>query len=192
MAGIALFAYGSLVDPASAAATIGREVASCGWVRLRGFRRRWSTCRDNLASEKTFALGDGSIPAWCLGLNVEPCTGTAGPNGVLFVVTEEELERLDWRELRYDRIEVTPAVEPLPELVGPVFAYVAKPERYAASPPDGAIVIASYVRAVEAAFAALGPDELDRYRRTTETPPVPVVEATLMRDAIPPGNPRRW
>ena len=54
------------------------------------------------------------------------------------------------------------------------------------------IVIATYLAAVEAAFDALGPGQLDLFRETTGPPPVEVVEATLVRDRIPPGNPRAW
>jgi hypothetical protein len=189
----ALFAYASLVDPDSAAMTLGRDVEPAGRARLRGHRRRWSTCRDNLRSEKGFELADGSVPRYCLGLNVEPADpDDPGPNGALIAVSEDELERLDRRELRYRRVDVTAAVDARPERIGRVVAYTARPDRYATVPPPGAIVIAAYARAVEAGFTALGQGELELYRRTTEPPPVPVVEATLVRDRIPPGNPRRW
>ena len=53
-------------------------------------------------------------------------------------------------------------------------------------------MIANYLRTVEAAFSALGPDQLDVFRATTGPPPVEVAEATLVRDRIPRGNPRGW
>jgi hypothetical protein len=191
---LAVFAYASLVNPESVEMTLGREVELAGRARLRGWRRRWTACRDNLASEKTFALPDGSVPGHCLGLNVEPGGGAEaeGPNGALIAVSAAELERLDLRELRYDRIDVTTAVDPLPPGFDRVFAYTAKPERYAPVAPPDAVVIAAYARAVEQAFAALGRRELERYRRTTKPSPAPVVEATLVHDRIPAGNPRRW
>ena len=193
MTSAAIFAYASLVDPESAAATLGREVAVAGVARLRGWRRRWTACRDNLRSEKTFALPEGSLPAHCLGLNIEAAGGNDhGPNGALVTVSAAELERLDLRELRYRRVDVTAAVDPLPRGIDRAFAYTARPERYAPDPPRDAIVIAAYARFVEAAFAELGPGELDLYRRTTDPPPAPVVEAVLVRDRIPPGNPRLW
>lgn len=188
----ALFAYASLLAPQSAAMTLGREVELGGRARLRGWRRRWTACRDNLRSEKTFALPDGSLPGHCLGLNVEAAGDDDGPNGALIAVSAAELERLDRRELRYRRVDVTEAVDPLPPGIGRAFAYTARPEHHAPVPPDGAIIVAAYARAVERAFAALGPRELELYRRTTEPPPAPVVEAELVRDRIPPGNPRLW
>ena len=59
-------------------------------------------------------------------------------------------------------------------------------------PPDDAIIVANYLATVEAAFEELGAGQLDLFRATTEAPPVEVVEATLVRDRIPEGNPRGW
>ena len=50
-------------------------------------------------------------------------------------------------------------------------------------------MIATYPATIEAAFAALGPEQLELYRATTAPTPVEVTEATLVRDRIPPGNP---
>jgi hypothetical protein len=186
---LALFAYGSLVSPDSAAATLGRPVPASVPARLPGWRRRWSQVRDNRAVEKTFARRDnGQVPAHVLGLTIEPSDDRhEAPNGALFEVSEQELLRLDVRELRYDRIEVE-------RIAGfdRVFTYRAKPAQRAAQAPPGAVVIAAYLARVEAAFAALGDDQLHLYRETTGPPPVEVVDAVLVRDRIPPGNPRDW
>lgn len=186
---IGLFAYGSLVDPESASRTLGREVLPPVPVRLGGWRRRWSQCRDNLAVEKTFARrGGGDIPRHLLGLNIERSDSEAeAPNGALLEVTEEELLRLDVRELRYDRLEV-PAAGGLER----VFTYTAKPANFAPQPPPAAAIVRAYLDAVEAAFAALGDGELHLFRETTEAPPVELVDAVLVRDRIPAGNPREW
>jgi hypothetical protein len=188
----ALFAYGSLVDPASAAVTLGRPVELAAVVRLEGWRRRWTVGRDNHLLEKTFArTDDGSLPDWCLGLNLEPATESSqAPNGALIEVDDGDLDRLDLRELRYQREDVSAA---LPESgFERVIAYIARPEHHVPEPPPGAVVIASYVRAVERAFRRLGPDAVDLFRATTGVPPVEVIEATLVRDQIPAGNPRDW
>lgn len=185
---IALFAYGSLVSPESASATLGRPVMPSAPVRLHGWRRRWSVARDNTAVEKTFARPDGSIPRHVLGLTIEPSDGgDAGPNGALLELSEEELRRLDVREMRYDRVEVT-AIGGFDRVV----AYRAKAAHRVSEPPPDAVVIAAYAERVEAAFAALGSEQLRLYRETTGPPPVEVVDAVLIRDRIPPGNPRDW
>ena len=54
------------------------------------------------------------------------------------------------------------------------------------------MLIANYARAVEGAFADLGPGQLELYRRTTRPVGVELTEATLVRDRIPAGNPRDW
>jgi len=189
----AVFAYGSLVDPASVGRTLGRELPPPRAARLRGWGRRWTLLRDNLRSEKTFAVDPGGeVPPWVLGLNLEPQeSGDEGPNGALIELSEAELERLDLREIRYDRIDVTGSVAEA-DGFDRVVSYTAKPAHHAPEPPVGAVVLGTYVRAVEAAFAALGDGELDVYLQTTEAPPVRVVEPVLVRDQIPPGNPRAW
>ena len=190
---LAVFAYGSLASLASAERTLGRPVEHAGLARLPGWRRRWSQARDNLRSEKTFARGDGTTPAYCLGLNVERGAGGGGPNGALVEVTTDDLDRLAVREIRYDRIDVTAemATEARAE-VDRVFTYTAKPENFADTPPPGAVILATYARAVEAAFESLGEDQLDLFRETTDPYPVEVIEAILVRDHIPAGNPREW
>jgi hypothetical protein len=190
---VALFAYGSLASLASAERTLGRPVEHAGVARLAGWRRRWSQVRDNLATEKTFARADdGTVPPWCLGLNIERDEGP-GPNGALVAVSQEELERLDAREIRYDRIDVTgDVVAERPLGFDRVATFTAKPENFAAVPPPGAVILASYARAVEVAFEALGADELALFHETTGPYQVEVVEAVLVRDEIPVGNPREW
>jgi cation transport regulator ChaC len=192
---VALFAYGSLASVPSVEATLGRPIERAAVVRLSGWRRRWSQARDNLAVEKTFAdAATGVVPPHCLGLNIERNASGAGPNGALFAVSEGELDRLDVREIRYRRVDVTDAVEPDAGGLGfaKVVSFTARPENFAATPPPGAVILAPYLRAVEAAFASMGGDQLDLFRETTGDLPVEVIEGVLLRDEIPPGNPRDW
>jgi cation transport regulator ChaC len=190
---LALFAYGSLVNPQSFAATLGREPVAVVPARLRGWQRRWSLLRDNLAAEKTFSRPDGDLPRWVIGLNLESDESgdeDLAPNGALIEIGEAELERLDVRELRYDRIEVSGEVAS--GEFDRVVTYTAKPQNFAARPPDGAVAMAPYLRAVEAAFRALGDGEWELFLETTGPPPVETIEPLLVRDQIPPGNPREW
>jgi hypothetical protein len=194
---LGLFAYGSMASLASAERTLGRPVEHAGLARLAGWRRAWSQARDNLACEKTFARADDrTVPPYCLGLNLERAA-VPGPNGALIELAADELDRLDLREIRYDRVDVTPDVVPQPATADAppldrVFTFTAKPANYVESPPAGAVILASYARAVEAAFRALGPEQLELFRETTGPYPVEVVEAILIRDEIPAGNPREW
>ena len=70
-------------------------------------------------------------------------------------LTEAELDRLDIREIRYDRVEVTGSVEGegLPERI---VTYTAKEFHFAPEPPEDSIILATYAAAVELGFEALG------------------------------------
>lgn len=194
-----VFGYGSLVDRRSATETLGRPIEMVWPARLSGWRRRFSLARDNVRSEKTFArTADGWVPPTVLALNLErDSERTASPpNGALIEVYPGELDRLDRRELRYDRIDVTNQVTGDVDLamwhVGRVFTYVAMTEHLAVQPPSEAVVLASYLAAVESAFDRLGGGELRTYRQTTGPAPVEVMNGVLVGDAIPQGNPRDW
>ena len=133
----------------------------------------------------------GWRPEWILGLNVEEGEDPAGPvNGVVIELTEAELDRLDVREIRYDRVEVTGSVEgeDLPERI---VTYTAKEFHFAVEPPEDSIILATYAAAVEQGFSELGAGELDHYLTTTPYP-VDRREAELVIDRIPEGNPRAW
>jgi cation transport regulator ChaC len=191
---LAVFAYGSLVSPDSFAATLGRRPQALSPARLRGWRRRWSLLRDNLASEKTFARPGGELPPWVIGLNLErdeEASGEMAPNGALIEIGDGELERLDVRELRYDRVEVTGHVSG-GDRFDRIATYTARPEHFSVQPPEGAVAMAPYLRAIEAAFRALGDEQWELFLKTTGPPPVETIEPVLVRDEIPPGNPRDW
>lgn len=193
---VAVFAYGSLVSRASCEATLGEPLLGLWPAELGGWRRGFTQARLNRLCEKTFArLEGGEIPEWVLGLNVEPATAEARVNGALIELSAAGRERLDRRELRYLRRDVSAAVRstgagaPSFDLV---YTYVARPEHHAPVALAGAVILRRYVEAVEAAFGDLGPGELARYRASTDVPAVEIIDAVLVRDAIPPGNPRDW
>jgi hypothetical protein len=192
---LAVFAYGSLVSPQSFESTLGRPAGQLVSARLAGWRRCWSVVRDNLAAEKTFARAeDGELPPWIVGLNLERDDGgdpALAPNGALVEVDEAELDRLDLREIRYRRVEVGGGIEAAHGF-DRVVSYSARPENFAAKPPDGAVAMAPYLRFVETAFRELGEGEWELFCETTGAPPVELIEPRLVRDDIPPGNPRDW
>jgi cation transport regulator ChaC len=191
MTRLGLFGYGSLVLHESASMTLGRPAGELRSARLRDWKRRFSQRRDNLTCEKTFECAGGWRPEWILGLNVERGEDEVGPvNGVVIELTDAELDRLDIREIRYDRVDVTDSVEGegLPERI---VTYTAKNFHFAPQPPDDSVILATYVAAVELGFTRLGEGELDHYLATTPYP-VERVEAELVIDRIPEGNPRAW
>jgi cation transport regulator ChaC len=188
---LGLFGYGSLVLQESASMTLGRPAGELRPGRLHGWRRRFSQRRDNLTCEKTFECRGGWRPEWILGLNVESGEDDPGPvNGVVIELTEAELDRLDIREIRYDRVEVTGSVEG-EDLPDRIVTYTAKDFHFAPEPPEDSIILATYAAAVELGFDQLGQGELEHYLATTPYP-VDRHEATLVIDQIPEGNPRDW
>jgi cation transport regulator ChaC len=191
MSRLGLFGYGSLVLGESASMTLGRPAGELRPARLHDWKRRFSQRRDNLTCEKTFECAGGWRPEWILGLNVEPGEDDAGAvNGVVIELSEAELDRLDVREIRYDRVEVTDSVagQGLPERI---VTYTAKDFHFAAEPPADSVILATYAAAVELGFTELGNGELDHYLATTPYP-VDRMPATLVIDRIPEGNPRDW
>ena len=211
----AVFAYGSLVSTHSVAEMLGREITGSSPVRLEGWRRRWSLKRNNLEIEKTFARRDnGHTPAWILSLNLERVDDSSAPsrrgapNGVLLPASDEDLDRFDSREMRYDRVDVSEQIRPAggprrdsahglnrrhaAEEFDHVYTYAAKPENLAPKPPLDCIVLRSYFDAVQRAFADLGEAELAEYDATTEPPGVEIAAGVLVADTIAVGNPRDW
>ena len=194
---LAVFGYGSLVSRASVAETLGHAAAPPIPARLEGWRRRWSIYRVNTAHEKVFERVDGEPFEHVVGLNIEPAgdAPAAGwPNGALIEMTQEDLMRLDRREVRYDRVEVDAraARTERPHPFDRVYAFTAKAGHFAPRTPPNAIIIASYVRACEAAFGELGGGAWEEFLATTGEFPAPVVDARLVTDSIPEGNPRAW
>ncbi|HET9121698.1 MAG TPA: gamma-glutamylcyclotransferase family protein, partial [Solirubrobacterales bacterium] len=139
---LGVFGYASLLVPESIETTLGRPVPMSPPVRLRGWRRRFSQARDNLTCEKTFECLDGRRPEWILGLNVEEGEHEAGPvNGIVLELNEDDLDRLDLREIRYDRVDVTHLVEGADDLPNRIITYKAKPDHYAPEPPDDSVIL---------------------------------------------------
>ena len=96
------------------------------------------------------------------------------------------------REIRYDRVDVTDLIESDDGVPDRIVAYKAKASHLAPRPPDDAVILDTYARAVEEGFDRLGPGQLETYRATTGPYPVKTVDAALVLDRIPPGNPRAW
>lgn len=177
-----VFGYGSLVSPASTAATIGRAVERTGGYHaatLVTYGRRWNYGSLRQRARWTSdgrTIDDGVV----VSLGLERADDETA-NGAVIRVSDDELALLDRRESDYDRVEVTDLVDAGRALRPgePVVTYVprasaihrferARAERVAA-------VKTSYVALVEQAFSELGVDELERYLRTTPPPDVPVL-----------------
>ncbi|WP_420453338.1 gamma-glutamylcyclotransferase family protein [Ilumatobacter sp.] len=206
-----IFAYGSLVSPASLGATIGRDVTLAHDVvaaELHGYRRAWNYGSAVLRGDWSTPDGGEVVGGLVVSLGLVAEEG-ATANGVVFAVGADELADLDWRERAYDRVDVTDAVvldlrdvgDGAARRVGDphggasgrrIVTYVPRSssiERYREHRDAGtAAVRRNYVELVERAFDELGPDHGERYRTTTPEPDVPIADVRI--DPLPSPRPR--
>lgn len=177
-----IFGYGSLVDPSSFGATIGRALrpsVDFFEAELTGYGRRWNY--GVMHSSATGPGPDGMLVDYTLvALGVVRAPDET-VNGVIGWVQPEELALLDHRERHYDRVDVTEqtAVRGAPELTGSIAVYVPRDEAVAhyerARDAGRAAIERRYWDLVDHAFAKFGAQSLARYRATTPAPDVPVM-----------------
>jgi hypothetical protein len=174
-----ILGYGSLLSKASLERTLKREYQgpflACS---LPDWRRTWDVRQPNRAFYCETA--DGRMyPENILYLNVTRGEG-AILNGVVIVVTREQLLALDAREWMYDRVAVTEALQDVRVTGGDVFLYASKPEFVVrdVESPRIAAVRATYLAIVETGLANLGEPFRAAYERSTE----PVPEHLVIQD----------
>lgn len=192
-----VFAYGSLLNPASAS----RTLPDLAWPRClpahcTGMLRTFGVAFPNDGSEtdKWYADDRGHRPPRILFADLTPEPGVT-VNGVLIPVTEAELQRLIARELRYELVDVANQVTLWDGTrpAGRVTIFVGRPEfthsadvatgvvpaAYVASIHAGARFWDRHVRGFEAAFTA-----------STLRPPLSRVASLTRFDQAPrPGRP---
>ena len=164
------------MNPVSFGGTLGRSVTvgvDFHYAVLGGYGRRWNYG----VGHATGMFGEAEYHIVALGV-VDSVEETA--NGVIGWVTDDELARLDRREVDYDRVDVTALVETSAPVEGRIETYVPKPEsiaRYERYRETGrGAVEQRYWDLVAGAFAAFGMAERRRYFDTTPAPDVPVLE----------------
>ena len=171
-----VFGYGSLAGRTGAPA------------ELAGFRRWWGVAMDNsrlLPGYKCYLDESGARPhVYVAFLDLREADG-GSVNGFLLEVSRAELGAFDDRERNYVRVDVSEYVRPAPGAT--VWAYfgtaAARARRRAAAETGRLVVSRAYAEHVEAGFAALGPDALGAFRRSTD--PLPCAPAELRRVDLP-------
>jgi cation transport regulator ChaC len=187
-----VFGYGSLVDPSSFSATIGRELqlgVDFFEAEVAGLGRRWNYGVMHLTA---FGPGPGgaTIDYTLVALGVVRAA-TETVNGVVGWVEPDEVALLDRRERHYDRIDVTDrtTVHRAHDVSAPVAVYVprhAAIERYQRARDAGRAAIEQrYWDLVDRAFAAFGPDAHARYHGSTPAPDVPVLSLSRRSERNP-------
>jgi hypothetical protein len=174
-----ILGYGSLLSKASLERTLRQEYrrpyVTCS---LPDWRRTWDVRQPNRAFFCETA--DGRMyPENILYLNVTRGAG-ATLNGVVIVVSTEQLLALDAREWMYNRVAVTGGLQGVRVTGGDVYLYASKPEFVVrgVESPRIAAVRATYLDIVETGLADLGASFRDAYERSTE----PVPEHLVIQD----------
>ena len=167
-----VFGYGSLVALRTPLVVEGviYPAVPC---RLRGFGRGWGVAMNNweAAPGKKHYVDRASRRAPRVRiafLDLEQQAGAA-VNGLAIPVDAAQLADFDAREVNYERIEVSAALEP--RLPGCVFVYRGTKEARARRHDDESgteiCVSGGYVAAVRRAFADLGEEFLAEFESTT-------------------------
>lgn len=166
-----IFGYGSLLNRKSAERALRRDLSAAQMApaELRGFARTWR------AKELVTFTGD-SAPQYAVFLDLR-VDSIHTVNGVLFEVTEQELEQLRSRERNYDCIDVTTHAENTPQCER-IFTFVCKAEHRADANDARLVVPEYYVELIRQGCAALGPEFGAAYAGSTDTPRFPLRTGT--------------
>jgi cation transport regulator ChaC len=169
----AIFGYGSLLSIASLERTLGRRYVgpfvSC---HLLGWNRAWDVSMPN--SDFAFVDESGSwvMPERILYLNAARSEGRR-MNGVLFVITENDLKMFDQREWIYKRVRVNDDLRGLAVLEGPAWIYVGKPEHCVHEPTDPrkTAIRRTYLDILNSGLNEMGSRFVDDYHSSTQSIP---------------------
>ncbi len=183
-----MIAYGSLISLKSLEGTLGHKYEGpIRQVHLAGYEREWACVRP-FNDPEAIAAGRPKIDAFLMsGAERVPVTGAAELNlypkdqgrinGLLYMVTDEELARLDKRERGYRRADVTDKVEEFDFRGGKVFVYEGRPSPTNAARPEKGryILIKEFLDMVTGACDAIGKDFREEFDSSTRPCAYPVV-----------------
>jgi len=168
----AVFGYGSLLSIASLESTLGRRYeASRVLCEVRGWRRTWDVAMPN---NKYYAqCPEGPVrPKRVIYLNVRPDV-SGSVNGILFVISADELAAYDRREWIYSRTRVNQGLIGVRVTGGDAWLYVGRPEYLFPAPlswRDGGIR-RTYLQMLAAAHGEFGDVFRDRFEASTQSVP---------------------
>lgn len=169
-----LLAYGSLMDPASVSAALGREVEAADSipVTLVGWERSWSL-------GERVRLGQGSTPVIAAFLDVEPAAG-GEVSAVMVRITPRELKRLVVREKNYEPRDVRADVRLTGDrpvgLGAAVWCFVGRPEHRIRPAVDDAVLLRSYLDRVARGSRLVDPAIEPRLQASAAASGFPIVD----------------
>ena len=182
-----VFGYGSLVSPTSLGSTLGRTpIRTVDFIAAEcdGWERRWNYGYS--MSGANYVGSDLGRIDTVVALGVAR-VAEATMNGVIALVHADELDHLDRRERNYDRVDITDGVRLLEDGAWQhghdrVVTYVPRQvalDVYIEGRDRGrAGIEIRYWDLVNNAFDALLPGQGDRFRASTPSPDVPVVDVS--------------
>jgi hypothetical protein len=183
-----VIAYGSLISLPSMEETLGHKYKGPIYdVHLRGYERVW-TCVRPFNDPQAIAAGAKKIDAYFLRdteripivgaaeLNIYP-KKKSWINGILYLITNDELLSLDKRERGYRRVDVTERIEEFRFRGGKVYVYEGPPGSPAASSADKGtiILIKEFFDLVTGACDSRGKDFRDEFDKSTRPCAFPVL-----------------
>ncbi len=175
---VGLVAYGSLMSLSSMEQTLGHKYTGpVLQIHVKGYQRGWTLLRlindpqapAGSTQRKAFLSRDGQqIPVdGFVQLNIQPTKG-GRINGILYVVTDAELAKLDAREYGYRRVDVTDKIEEFRLAGGKAYAYEGLPAYTEGTVPKGTyVLIQEFVDSVIGACDGLGRTFRDDFDRST-------------------------
>jgi hypothetical protein len=170
-----VFGYGSLVNPESAAKTLGRKLydKDVSLVEIKNYTRSWGLVVEVIL----YYRGDGkSINAAFL--DIQKIDGKSA-NGVLIEVNKGKLEKFDKREKYYDRVDVTDDINPRPQEGNVVYTYVGK-SAFLARNYRNVKVLHEYQKIVDQGIQHWGQAFCDRFNLTTAAHEFEIVTGTYI------------
>jgi len=185
---VGIVAYGSLISQQSFEGSLGRKYeGQVHEVHLRGYERVW-TCVRPWNDPRTAAAGGAKIRAYLLrGDERVPVLGAAELdlqpkkkgriNGLLYLITDEELLKLDKREWGYRRADVSDRIEEFRFGDRKVYVYEGLPRPSASPAADQGtyVLIKEFLDLVTGACDARGKDFREDFDRSTTPCSYPVV-----------------
>lgn len=184
-----VFGYGSLVDKKRLSRFLNLDKPNSEAIvfcKLKGYRRVWNIAMNNTIDIPNYKyyvnkVTDERPEVYVAFLNIiNNPYDTIG--GVLFPVSQSDLELLDKRERNYHRIDVSEKIQK--EINGTVWTYIGLPKsekNFLHGLRKNSVVISrEYYRIVYDGYNSWGQEALADYLNTTDKPDIPLSELKLV------------
>ncbi|HLP64746.1 gamma-glutamylcyclotransferase family protein [Flavobacterium sp.] len=162
-----IFGYGSLVNLESLEKTIKRKLKpnEIHPVTLNGYTRVWNYTAKIFAAELNKEIT-------AVYLNIAPFHNSS-LNGIVFEVSDSELELLKKRELFYSLVDITANVKFDGNVK--VFTFICYDKQHLTDYDTKCFVMKKYIDIVNSGFESISENFLTEYNKTTQPQPYKVI-----------------